>query len=125
MSQIQREIHDSMKHYEMNTEGVFSAHFSFPSSFVGFQGHFPGKPILPGVCLVQAMLELYKAYHKRSIRLVELTAAKLIAPVFPEEDLLMECQELSKQDGKIVIRTSCMKDSKKIAMLEAVIQIVS
>jgi 3-hydroxymyristoyl/3-hydroxydecanoyl-(acyl carrier protein) dehydratase len=109
----------------MNTGGVLIGHFSFPASFVGFQGHFPGRPILPGVCLVQAMLGLYEAYHKIPIRLVELKTAKLIAPVLPGEDIIMECQEKSKQGREIVIRASCKKDNKIIAMLEAMVQIIS
>ena len=125
MSRLRKEIRSSIKHYWMDTAGVLLAHFSFPTSFVGFQGHFPGKPILPGVCLIQAMLSLYEAYHRIPIRLVELKTAKFIAPVLPAEDIVMECQEVSKQGREIVIKASCKKDNKKIAMLGAIIQIIS
>lgn len=125
MSRLRKEIRSSIKRFWMNTEGVLIGHFSFPALFVGFQGHFPGKPILPGVCLIQAMLSLYEAYHSIPIRLVELKTAKFIAPVLPGEDIIMECQEVSKRGREIVIKTSCKKDNKKIAMLGAVIQIIS
>ena len=125
MSRLRKEIRGSIKRFWMDTAGVLLAQFTFPSSFVGFQGHFPGRPILPGVCLIQAMLSLYEAYHSIPIRLVELKTAKFIAPVLPGEDIIMECQEVSKQGREIIIKTSCKKDNKKIAMLGAVIQIIS
>ena len=125
MSRLRKEIRSSIKHYWMDTAGVLLAHFSFTTSFVGFQGHFPGKPILPGVCLIQAMLSLSEAYHRIPIRLVELKTAKFIAPVLPGEDIIMECQEVSKPGREIVIKASCKKDNKKIAMLGAIIQIIS
>jgi 3-hydroxyacyl-[acyl-carrier-protein] dehydratase len=125
VSRIREEIRGSIKHLWMNTEAVLLAHLSFSTSFAGFQGHFPGKPILPGICLIQAMLGSYEAYHKIPIRLIELRTAKFVAPVLPEEDIIMECQEMSKQGREVIVRASCKKDDKKIAMLEALVQIVS
>ena len=62
-----------------------------------YQGHFPGYPITPGVCLVQMALEVIgemagQAGHdgrqsgpdERKGRLVAAKNIKFVAPVFPE-----------------------------------------
>ena len=62
-----------------------------------YQGHFPGYPITPGVCLVQIALELIeemadqvghdggKDRAGRSVRLVAAKNIKFVAPVFPSD----------------------------------------
>ena len=62
-----------------------------------YQGHFPGYPITPGVCLVQIALELIdemadqvghdggKDRTGRSVRLVAAKNIKFVAPVFPSD----------------------------------------
>lgn len=50
-----------------------------------YQGHFPGYPITPGVCLVQIALELIGEMAGRSVRLVAAKNIKFVAPVFPSD----------------------------------------
>lgn len=50
-----------------------------------YQGHFPGYPITPGVCLVQIALELIEEMAGRSVRLVAAKNIKFVAPVFPSD----------------------------------------
>ncbi|MDZ4199020.1 MAG: hypothetical protein U1E27_07020 [Kiritimatiellia bacterium] len=64
----------------------------FPESFIGFQGHFPDRPILPGVCLVQAVLVLWESAQGGLFDLESLVIAKFLEPVRPGETLRMECE---------------------------------
>jgi len=41
-----------------NAEGDFSALISFDPAHEIFSGHFPGRPIVPGVCLIHMMKEV-------------------------------------------------------------------
>lgn len=64
-----------------------AASFTFPLEFTGFQGHFPGKPILPGACQLQCLLALLEHAAGKALALREIVLAKYIAPVFPGEEI--------------------------------------
>ena len=50
-----------------------------------YQGHFPGYPITPGVCLVEIALELLAEREGRPVRLVAAKNIKFMSPVLPSE----------------------------------------
>ena len=55
-----------------------------------YQGHFPGYPITPGVCLVEIALELIaemagQAGHDEKVRLVGAKNIKFTSPIIPAE----------------------------------------
>ena len=55
-----------------------------------YQGHFPGYPITPGVCLVEIALELIgemadQVGHDGPVRLVAAKNIKFTSPVLPTE----------------------------------------
>ena len=49
-----------------------------------YQGHFPGYPITPGVCLVQMALELLSEREGRPLRLMASKQVKFTSPIIPE-----------------------------------------
>ena len=63
--------------------GVMEATFLFPPSFIGFQGHFPEQPILPGI--VQIMAAAYTASLGAQHRLQRIKRCKFTRPVVPGE----------------------------------------
>ena len=55
-----------------------------------YQGHFPGYPITPGVCLVEIALELiaemaYQVGHEDKVQLVGAKNIKFTSPIIPAE----------------------------------------
>jgi 3-hydroxyacyl-[acyl-carrier-protein] dehydratase len=72
-------------------EGRATAEFVFPETFKGFQGHFPGNPIVPGVCLVQCALVLAGAICKRPLQVRLIKSAKFLATVSPGQPVQVEC----------------------------------
>ncbi|HBH23879.1 MAG TPA: 3-hydroxyacyl-ACP dehydratase [Cytophagales bacterium] len=51
-----------------------------------FKGHFPGKPILPGVCQVEIIAELLEEIFEKSYRLEDANMIKFQALVDPNEN---------------------------------------
>ena len=49
-----------------------------------FEGHFPGNPIVPGVCLTQMVKEILESILKRSFNMVKADNIKFTAIVNPE-----------------------------------------
>jgi|SRR5579872_3404897 len=49
-----------------------------------FDGHFPGRPVLPGACLVQLIQELAAAATRADLQLATAGPVKFIAMVRPQ-----------------------------------------
>lgn len=49
-----------------------------------FLGHFPGNPVVPGVCLIQMVKELLELTMKRSLKLSKASNIKFLAAWNPE-----------------------------------------
>lgn len=49
-----------------------------------FKGHFPGNPIMPGVCMMQIIKELTEQITQSSLMMQTLTNAKFMALINPE-----------------------------------------
>ncbi len=69
-----------------------TARISLNSEHAVFEGHFPGNPILPGVCTVQIALELLEKLTGRELRLANAGNIKYLGFVNPltMPDLIFE-----------------------------------
>ena len=66
-----------------NPAGEVTAAFCFPPAFTGFQGHFPGNPVLPGI--VQILMAEVTAGRGNDRVLAEVARCKFLRPVSPGE----------------------------------------
>lgn len=53
-------------------------------------GHFPGNPIVPGVWLLEQVLECAEQWLARPLSVHSIVQAKFLAPVKPEENARVE-----------------------------------
>ena len=114
MKKIKNEIEQCIR--DLTSEGgKATARFVFPEEFVGFQGHFPAKKILPGVCQVQCALTTLEKANKRSVVLKEIVLAKYLAPVMPGEELTCVCSDLQEKNGEFLVKAVITKDSSRIS----------
>lgn len=63
-----------------------------------FKGHFPGNPIMPGVCMIQMIKELTEQVTGKTLFLATASNVKFIAKISPEEnefiDLILNISEI-------------------------------
>ena len=83
MSILSKEILGYLSPVLKGNQGELMVSITFPSEFSGFKGHFPGRPIVPGVCMVQAVL----VSLGKDVRLKQLVSAKWLVPVSSGEKL--------------------------------------
>jgi 3-hydroxymyristoyl/3-hydroxydecanoyl-(acyl carrier protein) dehydratase len=60
------------------------------SSHPAIAGHFPGRPVVPGVVLLEIVLEALAAQAGRALRVTGLPAVKFLAPLAPEEEFTLD-----------------------------------
>ena len=118
MNRLMQEIKQCMSDLAETKKGELTARFLFPAEFIGFQGHFPDKPVLPGVCNIQAVIVMLQAWEKRNIRLKEIVSAKFLSPVSHGEELVFNYKKQTKSNGEALIKALVISKDKKVAELQ-------
>lgn len=80
-----------------------AARYCFPADFAGFEGHFPGDPLLPGVLVVMMILEVAAALLGREVRLDEVRRAKYFRPVRPGMTVAAEVTAERSGEGGVLV----------------------
>jgi 3-hydroxyacyl-[acyl-carrier-protein] dehydratase len=120
MNRFEEETTACMSSLTRNEADRLIAHFVFPPEYIGFQGHFPERSVLPGICHIKAVMIMYKTWRKKEVQLREIVVAKFFLPVSPEETLRFECYESSNKEGddQTRVKASASSSGKTIAKLE-------
>lgn len=59
----------------------------FAASHPALPGHFPGHPVIPGVLLLDALVNALPARVGGAVRVTGFPAVKFLAPLLPEHDV--------------------------------------
>jgi len=65
-----------------------------------YKGHFPGNPVVPGVCLTQLIKELVENIEAREVRLVYAANIKFMAVVNPAINNILQIDLKIKHDDE-------------------------
>ncbi len=117
MSKLRKEIKLYMS--KLRDDGsVLTAHFCFGPEFIGFKGHFPGKPVLPGVCKIQAVLCMLEATTQKVSKLKEIISAKFFAPVTCNEEIVFAVRQVPGDNENNRVSALVTHGDKKIAEIQ-------
>jgi 3-hydroxyacyl-[acyl-carrier-protein] dehydratase len=90
-----------------------------------FQGHFPGKPIMPGLLIVEAMAQasalmvLYNGDGQAApLYLVGVNKVKIIRPVIPGDCLHLEVNTILLRDNMGKVKGQAFVDGEQVARAE-------
>ncbi len=117
MSTIKAEIERYMT--GLTKEGTrLTSRFAFPPGFIGFQGHFPEKKILPGVCQIQCALSLLEKGSGKAVVLKEVVLAKYYSPVFPDDEVTCVVNDMGDTSGEVVVKAVISRKTDKISEMK-------
>ena len=120
-----RSIKHCMSDLKSAPDNTLTANFLFPADFLGFKGHFPGKPILPGVCEIQAALLMLEESKKKNILLKEIVQVKFFSPVSCGQKLTFKLEEKPELNGEVSIKGIMISEENKIAEINLRVNIVN
>ena len=91
-----------------------------------FQGHFPNRPVFPGVLIVEAMAQTggclmmreFEDRQRKVIYFMGIDAVKFRKPVLPGDQLIMEVKVISLRGKICKMRGEAFVDGAKVAEAE-------
>jgi len=91
-----------------------------------FKGHFPGNPVMPGVCMIQIIKELTEQATGETLFLSVASNIKFMAIINPEKnDTLKLVLQLSEVDGQIKVKNTISFEDTLALKLNATFKIVA
>ena len=96
----------------------WEALFTFGDDFAGFDGHFPGNPILPGVA--QIMAAVLTAAPGREARLRSIGRSKFLSMVRPGETMRVRARA-SRTGDALAVTAECSTQNGPCAQLKLVL----
>lgn len=99
----------------VESDGTLTSRFVFPEDFIGFQGHFPGNKVLPGVCQIQCIASMLETWKNKAVAIKEIVLAKFLAPVLPSEELTCVCRDITAADKYFMVKAYVNKGAERVA----------
>ncbi len=118
-AQIKKIVKDKLVYQE--NESTVSAEIKFTENFIGFHGHFPNNPVLPGVVMIKVVIKIYELYKGKEYVLSVIKKAKFAEPVFAGDIILFSVKADEGEDG-IKLMGKVIKSEKNIAKISLVLQ---
>jgi len=81
-----------------SADGSMLLEFCFPTDDPTFAGHFPTRPLLPGVFQLELARLAAEVMLNRSLSIREITKAKFLRPIIPAETVRVTLKLVEKPD---------------------------
>ena len=77
-----------------------------------FNGHFPGQPVVPGVCMMQMMKEIMEQVTGKKMDLIKSSEMKFLAIINPLENNHIQAtlKYAPDENGKLIVSATLFKD---------------
>ena len=120
-SPIQKALKERLGPITKLPDNSFQATITFDKEFPGFAGHFPGNPIVPGICeitLVELLAKL--ATGNDALRTKKITHVKFRTPLLPG-DCATFTFTINTTDTTTIHATASTPKNKNIATIKLVL----
>ena len=104
-------------------EGKINAILEINAKHSIFDGHFPGQPVVPGVCMVQIVKEVAESVLGKKTRLVSADNLKFLAVIDPTENSIIhvELAYSYAADNKVKLIASLVNGSVTYFKMSAIL----
>src|SRR5690606_34915961 len=109
---------------EKTAEGI-SAAVLLNKDHAIFKGHFPGNPVMPGVCMIQIIKELTEEATGKNLFLAVSSNIKFMAIINPEKKLDFQLAiDITQENGEVKVKHSASFGGAVALQLSATFKII-
>ena len=94
----------------MNPAATHATVLRIAANHPSLPGHFPGRPVVPGVVLLDCVLQEAERWLQRPLSAAALPLAKFTAPLLPEQEVQLELKLTGDE-----LRFSLSRDGAQLA----------
>lgn len=108
-----------------NTENGISTKIHLNKNHAIFKGHFPGNPVMPGVCMIQIIKELTEEKTGKNLFLSVSSNIKFMAIINPEKNPDLQLViEIAEQNGEVKVKNTTSYEETVALKLSATFKII-
>ena len=100
--------------YSKDNPGSFKVTIELNDRHKIFKGHFPGNPVVPGVCMIQIVKEILSKLLNKNLYLSEGSNIKFISVIKPEINKILNIDYYIKQENDIFRVSALISFEEKI-----------
>ncbi|HBL78619.1 MAG: 3-hydroxyacyl-ACP dehydratase [Aequorivita sp.] len=90
-----------------------------------FKGHFPGNPVMPGVCMIQIIKELTEETTGKNLFLAVSSNIKFMAIINPEKNPDLQLSiDIAQENGEVKVKNTTSFEDTVALKLNATFKIV-
>ena len=122
---ISGELRKRLRDCVQTAENEYVCTVTFDSAFTGFEGHFEGNPILPGVCLIElARVHAEQALGKK-LRTEEISHCRFRSPVLSGMSVICKLSVHALDDRHVRIQSEIKVGENPACQVRIKAEIVS
>ena len=99
-------------------EGHYAFRVRLDASHPVYRGHFPGHPVLPGVCTLQLVRECLNRGTGRRFRYAAIRECKFLGMIVPQADTLLDIDIRLADDGTAAKKVTCVVTNNQKTVLK-------
>ena len=105
------------------TPGVVKARISINKAHRIFEGHFPGLPVVPGVCMLQMVREIMEVHVGHELKIIVAENMKFLSVINPHQNVEVEAAINYTEEGdKVSINATLFAGTTTFFKLKATLQ---
>ncbi|MCF8044635.1 MAG: hypothetical protein K9J83_02150 [Desulfarculaceae bacterium] len=122
MSRFKKEIDALLEKTFTTDETGCKAEVSFDTDFIGFNGHFPNAPVLPGIVMIQLAVMMCERAVGESLHIAGIREAKFTEPVLPREKITAFLSPAEETENGLRVKGSFNKQDKTAARVSLLLE---
>jgi len=105
------------------SDGAVQAKISINRTHKIFDGHFPGLPIVPGVCMMQIIREIMEVTTEKSLMIVSADNMKFLSVINPDHNQEVDVSiTYSENSGTFIVNASLFAGTVTFFKLKAALK---